>query len=202
MDYVPGRHLKEFMKTSPAQEVCDRHGHQIFLAASRMYYRGRTIYADPHPGNFLFMDDGRLGLIDFGCCHRFSDEEWDYSCDIERHSHDGASSDKLLPALLRSVELTEGDDMGEDRLRLVRKHCDGLWEPLQQDEPFDFANSDYIKRGIDTYTEIIRKRYMRSKPVNTWINRNFIGLRLMGYRLGARVNVKRIADAETTVDAG
>lgn len=25
------------------------------------------LHADPHPGNFLFMPDGRLGLLDFGC---------------------------------------------------------------------------------------------------------------------------------------
>ena len=25
------------------------------------------MHADPHPGNFLFTADGRLGIIDFGC---------------------------------------------------------------------------------------------------------------------------------------
>jgi hypothetical protein len=30
------------------------------------------LQADPHPGNFLFLDDGRLGLLDFGCTRQLS----------------------------------------------------------------------------------------------------------------------------------
>ena len=41
----------------------------------RMLYSGRLLYIDFHPGNFLFMDDNRLGIIDFGFvkagCARF-----------------------------------------------------------------------------------------------------------------------------------
>ena len=32
----------------------------------RMMYAGRLLYGDMHPGNFLFMDNDRLGVIDFG----------------------------------------------------------------------------------------------------------------------------------------
>src|SRR6202035_4326905 len=30
------------------------------------------IHSDPHPGNFIVMPDGRLGLVDFGSVKRFS----------------------------------------------------------------------------------------------------------------------------------
>mgnify|MGYP003337634073 FL=1 len=28
------------------------------------------LHADPHPGNFRLLDDGRLGVLDFGACNR------------------------------------------------------------------------------------------------------------------------------------
>lgn len=40
------------------------HGHQIFVDG--------CFQGDPHPGNFLLMDDGRLGLLDFGQTIRFN----------------------------------------------------------------------------------------------------------------------------------
>jgi predicted unusual protein kinase regulating ubiquinone biosynthesis (AarF/ABC1/UbiB family) len=30
-----------------------------------------AIQADPHPGNYVFLEDGRVALLDFGCVHRF-----------------------------------------------------------------------------------------------------------------------------------
>jgi predicted unusual protein kinase regulating ubiquinone biosynthesis (AarF/ABC1/UbiB family) len=32
--------------------------------------RSGLLHADPHPGNFLLMSDGRLGVLDFGACAR------------------------------------------------------------------------------------------------------------------------------------
>ena len=70
MDYVEGLHLEAFLARNPSQELRDRHGHQIALAGMRLSYGSELLYADLHPGNFLFQPEGRLGWIDFGCCRR------------------------------------------------------------------------------------------------------------------------------------
>ena len=33
-----------------------------------------TLHADPHWGNYLFGDDGTIGLVDFGCVKRLGPE--------------------------------------------------------------------------------------------------------------------------------
>lgn len=199
MEYLPGRHADVFMAGDPPQDVRDRHGHQIMMAISRLYYQKGIIYADPHPGNFFFMDDGRLGLIDFGCCYRFTDQMWDYCAEIERASHGPIDSKAMDAALLRSVDLTDGSRMGEEWLTLLRDYCAWMWEPMQKDEPFDFGDPEYLRRGMHIYGEVLRRRYTRSQPVNTWLARCFIGARAMVYRLRARVNLKAILTAESTV---
>ena len=40
--------------------LCDVHAHEIFVDG--------LFNSDPHPGNILQMEDGRLGLIDYGAC--------------------------------------------------------------------------------------------------------------------------------------
>jgi aarF domain-containing kinase len=47
------------------QLLLDVHAYQLFVNG--------TFNADPHPGNVLLLDDGRLGLIDFGQVGRIND---------------------------------------------------------------------------------------------------------------------------------
>jgi hypothetical protein len=73
-EFVPGPPLAEFLVTNPSQELRDEFGLKINTAWYRMYYAYRS-YGDPHSGNYVFMEDGRLGVLDFGCIQHFSAEE-------------------------------------------------------------------------------------------------------------------------------
>jgi len=73
-EFIPGPHLCNFLKTNPSQELRDAFGLKISRAWFRMYFANAS-YADPHSGNYVFMNDGRLGLLDFGCIQRFTADE-------------------------------------------------------------------------------------------------------------------------------
>lgn len=56
---------------SASQEQKDRTGRIIYDACFRLLF-GRAVFnADPHPGNYLFIDDGRVAFLDFGCARSF-----------------------------------------------------------------------------------------------------------------------------------
>ncbi|MBW0114869.1 ABC1 kinase family protein [Pseudonocardia abyssalis] len=71
-EWVTGRKLSDVI-TRGTQEERDHAALQLseFLYASP----GRVglLHADPHPGNFLLLDDGRLMVIDFGAVARLPD---------------------------------------------------------------------------------------------------------------------------------
>jgi predicted unusual protein kinase regulating ubiquinone biosynthesis (AarF/ABC1/UbiB family) len=48
----------------------DRAGHVLAEFHFSAPARSGLLHADPHPGNFLLMDDGRMGVLDFGACAR------------------------------------------------------------------------------------------------------------------------------------
>ena len=77
MEYLDGVHIRAFLAGNPPQERRDRFGELIFQAGCRLHYAGRLLYADLHPGNYLFRSDGRLGLLDFGCVRPYTDREWE-----------------------------------------------------------------------------------------------------------------------------
>jgi len=48
-------------------------GHLLAVLHFSGPQRARMLHADPHPGNFRLLDDGRLGVIDFGATARLPD---------------------------------------------------------------------------------------------------------------------------------
>ena len=55
---------------SGTREERDRAGHLLALLHFSGPERAGMLHADPHPGNFRLLDDGRLGVIDFGATAR------------------------------------------------------------------------------------------------------------------------------------
>ena len=67
MDWLDGYHLKEFLALNPSQEVRNSIGQALWDFYHFQMHELKAVHADPHPGNFLFTMEGKLGIIDFGC---------------------------------------------------------------------------------------------------------------------------------------
>src|SRR5262249_6122829 len=77
MGYVRGAHLKEYLAGNPPQQERNAFAAKIVTAGNRLLFAGRMLYADFHPGNLVFTQDGRLGLLDFGFVRQVSGAEWE-----------------------------------------------------------------------------------------------------------------------------
>ncbi|MGQ0553012.1 MAG: ABC1 kinase family protein [Planctomycetota bacterium] len=189
-DLLEGLHLDDYLATNPSQAQRDAHGHQLMQAAFQLYYGSQFLYTDPHPGNVLFLPDGRLGLLDFGSCRRIEGEELAYTDLMERaFQGDEAAYEE---GLRLGTRLAPGAPLTEEHRRLLRDFGNWHWEPLRQAGPFDFGSEDYIRRGMTLWASFVRKRLTRSMPLNLWINRNFVGLRALAFRLRARVDMQAL----------
>ena len=193
-ELLRGVHLEEFLRRNPSQELRDRHARQLFEAVCRLFDRHGFVWTDPHPGNVLFLDDGRLGLIDFGSVRVFDEDEWRYERLMERAFR--GDEEAYREGLRLGTRAADGSAGDPEQIRLAREYCEWLWEPLRQPGPFDLGSAEYFPRGMRLLEETFRGRFMRSLPVNTWINRTFLGLRALCYRLGARVDVYSINERE------
>jgi predicted unusual protein kinase regulating ubiquinone biosynthesis (AarF/ABC1/UbiB family) len=67
MDWLDGKHLREFLQTNPSQELRDQIGQALWDFYNYQQHELRAVHADPHPGNFMITPEGKLGVIDFGC---------------------------------------------------------------------------------------------------------------------------------------
>jgi predicted unusual protein kinase regulating ubiquinone biosynthesis (AarF/ABC1/UbiB family) len=194
MERLDGVHLEEFMAGNPSQDVRDEFARKMVHAWYRMLFAGRLLYSDFHPGNFLFMDDGRLGVIDFGFVMPVDDDLWSWMRKTDRAMTTGERAERVA-AVKEWSSIT--DDPGDaDFLRACEEYADWSWRSRYWGGPFDFADEADFRRGIHLFTELIRKRYNRARPCTPVITRQHLGWRSLLYRLKAKIDIRPIAEEE------
>jgi predicted unusual protein kinase regulating ubiquinone biosynthesis (AarF/ABC1/UbiB family) len=78
-EWVDGTGFEEVRKMD--DDVRDRFGEIVFRFFFGSLYRNGHFSGDPHPGNYLLMDDGRVAFVDFGMTKKL--ERPDVDAEIE-----------------------------------------------------------------------------------------------------------------------
>jgi predicted unusual protein kinase regulating ubiquinone biosynthesis (AarF/ABC1/UbiB family) len=194
MERLGGVPLLEFLARNPSQEQRDDFARKIVRAWYRMQYAGRLLYADFHPGNFLFMEDGRLGVLDFGFMLPLDDELWALWRKMDRAFTTGNRADVL--ATVKAWAGIGDDPADADYLRLAEAFADWEMRARYTDGPFDFGDEADFRQGIDIFNETLRKRYSKTRPCTPVIIRQHMGWRAVLYRLKAKIDLRPLAEEE------
>lgn len=72
--WMEGRRFDDWLAGNPSQAERNRIGVTLYECYLGTLYRHGLFNADPHPGNYLFGDDGSLIMLDFGCVRSFPPE--------------------------------------------------------------------------------------------------------------------------------
>ncbi|QWV93879.1 AarF/ABC1/UbiB kinase family protein [Geomonas oryzisoli] len=195
-EHLEGVHLEEFLDSAPSQEMRDRYTYLMTVATMRMLYRTHWLLADPNPGNYIFMPDGRLGLVDFGCTRQLSEEEWQMQVEVEDAllRRDEEEMERLV---VKASLYDSAEQMGRERLELIGRVIRWQLEPWLSDGIFDFGDEDFFRRGMDAMIEVTRKGFMRGMPVHIWTTRFILGARGVVYRLKGRCDFQEIYRRES-----
>ena len=86
-EWVEGMGFEQ-VRRLPAPER-DRFGEIVYRFFMGSLYRTRHFSGDPHPGNFLLMDDGRVAFLDFGMTKRVPREQIEGEIDVIRDGIEG-----------------------------------------------------------------------------------------------------------------
>jgi predicted unusual protein kinase regulating ubiquinone biosynthesis (AarF/ABC1/UbiB family) len=70
--YLHGLHLADWLRTDPTQAQRNQAGQWLWDWFMHCTFDLGHMHADLHPGNFLFLPDGQLGVLDFGCTRQLS----------------------------------------------------------------------------------------------------------------------------------
>lgn len=153
-DYVDGVDLGEALAKG-SQERRDLIVTRLSDAFWFQMLRGGVLHADPHPGNYRILPDGRLGILDFGCVKIFNEPFLAAFADMVRHRMEGDTT-KLDAAMTALGLLHDTDDA--DARRDMYRIADYFSAGLSTDEPFSFEDYSYVQGARDLVMYFLQAR--------------------------------------------
>jgi predicted unusual protein kinase regulating ubiquinone biosynthesis (AarF/ABC1/UbiB family) len=169
----------------------DRAGEVIFRFVFRSLYRMGAFNGDPHPGNYLFHDDGTVTFLDFGLVKHFTDDEMHTFGSMVRAAavdHDDAEFRRIVEnaGMLQPDAPVSTEAVGE-----YFSHF------------YDTVRTDTVMTWTREYANsIVRHTFDRSSPISQYatvprafvfIQRINLGLYALLGELHASGNYRRIA---------
>lgn len=126
-ELVAGRSFGALVASGTAEEKA-RAGRVIWRFVFRSLYAHGIFNADPHPGNYLLADDGRVAFIDFGCVQRYDLQMLRRLAEVRRRFTAGARG----PALREAAAAAFGTppDLDEDEWAFLEKYLGVLYAPV------------------------------------------------------------------------
>jgi predicted unusual protein kinase regulating ubiquinone biosynthesis (AarF/ABC1/UbiB family) len=191
-EYVEGIGFEQ-VKQLPQPER-DRFGEVVFRFFLGSLYRTRHFSADPHPGNYILLPDGRVAFLDFGMSKTVSREQTDQEVAVIRAGIEGDG--EALRLALAAMGFFDLDDEVITAER-VQEHFDAATAWYREDQPFTITR-EYVRQVLidvsdprSRFFDIMRRQTM---PPDAMFARRMEALTLavLG-QLNATANWHRIA---------
>jgi len=188
MEYVEGKHLRDYLKTKPSQEERDAVADRLLDLFFRQAFDFGLIHADPHPGNYLFLEGGRIGLLDFGCSKKFDEAFIDEHRKLFRIPIGDADA---LDRHCRKFGVISDDDPRRDEKKaaLLKMQRTDIAK-YHEEGAFDFGDASHFREIIAGLQDLARLGM--TTPGFVLYVRAKIGLYNLFHLLGARVNCHKV----------
>ena len=190
MTYVGGRPI-ETIADLP-QDKRDQVMTALIELMFRELFELRMVQTDPNFANYQYdKASGKIVLLDFGATRRFKAAFANNYRSLAKAAI--AGNRKRLIAAAERVGYAMGDEDSDYRELVLELFLMAL-EPLQVDEPYDFARSDMSRRMSARAEEVTGYRdFWQAPPTDAvYFHRKLGGMFMLANRLGARVNVHRL----------
>ncbi|MBU1667661.1 AarF/ABC1/UbiB kinase family protein [bacterium] len=193
--FLEGRSFEAFIKSNPTQKERNHYAQLIFDVFFMEFYYMQMIHADPNPGNFIFMDEGKLGLIDFGCVKKLDDAFLESFSKLHASLMDEVSDEEITQqyAALGMVDYDDEKKMVAFYQEVI-KPLDRIYIEIFKEDSYDFKqNNDFSERGFNTIMEVQKKQIdavHKMNPDYIFVDRTLLGYYAMFEKLEATIDTR------------
>lgn len=207
MDWIDGKHIREWLETNPSQEDKNRVGQSLWDFYHHQVHNLQQVHADPHPGNFIIQNDGKLGIIDFGCV-KILPEDF-YKGYFSLIKKDLLINEDELNEIFYNLEFISDKDTDLEKeyfKNIFKEMISLLGKPFHVDS-FDFANDSYFEQifmlgdRISNDKMFKKSRQARGSRHGLYINRTYFGLYNLLNQLQANVKTTKPEWLESNAQA-
>ena len=151
----------------------------------------KQVHADPHPGNFLISEKGKLMVIDFGCVKEIPTDF--YEPYFELAKVENLMNQAFFEQKLYELEILKAEDSSEEKVffsKLFHEMLELFTRPFNQ-EFFDFSDESFFQEIADLGQRYAKLSDLKNMNTNRgsrhfiYLNRTFFGLYNMMHDLRA-----------------
>ncbi len=199
MDRLPGKHLGAWLPTATPearQRAADTLAHFYYTQLFRL----RMLHADPHPGNYLFEDDGRLGILDFGCVKRF-DPYWMASYAEAALATQIDDKERCMAA---TAQMGSWDGVHREDGELVWEFCCAVGRGHKLGPVVLGQGEQLMEEALPVLQRLLRNPRVRMPRDVIYTHRTLGGMYSLARQLGARVDYGAVlmTHVNAAIDAG
>ena len=193
MDWIEGKHIKEWMDTNPSQEARNQVGQALWDFYHHQVHNLNQVHADPHPGNFIIQEDGTLGIIDFGCVKVIPKDF--YSGYFSLIKKDLLINEAELNQIFYDLEFISDKDTDVEKAffsAIFSEMISLLGTPFHV-EKFDFSDNEFFNQIFQLGDRIANDKMFRKSNQargsrhGLYVNRTYFGIYNLLNQLQAEV---------------
>lgn len=186
MKFLEGKPFEQTIKENNlTQDQRNNIGKIMLHALWRQLFELYIVHADPHPGNFLLIDDDKLGMLDFGCVKDFGKDFMDKYKSLIKSV---VISDS--PGIRKAyVDLGFVEEHETDKLDALEEFSGFVAAPYLDKEEFDLAkNLHKLKEGQVEFKKMADKVGFRLPKEFIYLNRTLFGIGMILFKLRVNIN--------------
>ncbi|MBI1876619.1 MAG: AarF/ABC1/UbiB kinase family protein [Acidobacteria bacterium] len=194
MSVVAGQHLDAFLAKHPSQRLRDIVGSRLLELFYFQVLILKVLHADPHWGNYLFNDDGTIGLVDFGCVKQLGSE---FIGRLRKSFlYPGRTDSPDFRRIVQEQFGSPGKKLSSVSQRAVADFAERFYRKVyppdlkDADRAFDFSDPGFLRDFLRAAGKLARAKGSTTEYI--FLVRAEIGLYTTLHRLKARVHTSAI----------
>ncbi len=193
--FLEGDDFEDFLTSNPSQKTRDTYAQLIFDNFFASLYQLNQIHADPNPGNFIFMKDNKLGMIDFGCVKRYDHAFLSSFNTLHLELINKADDLELAKKYMYLGMIDKSDDATMLHFyQEIIKPLDRIYIEIFEENVYDFKiHNDFSKRGFETVLEVQKKQthsVHKLNPEYIFLDRALLGYYAMFEKMEAKIDTR------------
>jgi len=184
--FYKAKRFKDFQISATQQEK-NKAAEIIWDFAFESIFKHHLFNADPHPGNYLFTDEGQVVFLDFGCVKSFDEALIDHWKEMAKATLAGDKS-RLKDLLIEGRIVPKPESFDFDyHYHMMR----ALYTPWREDVEFRFTH-EFVQKTIEDLVAKNPNKFKMNLPKDwVFVNRLQWGLHSVLAMLGANSNWHR-----------
>ena len=143
-EYVKGLPFDTITKEYTSEQK-NNLGKLLFNFVFKSIIKHGYFNGDPHPGNFIFMNDNQIACLDFGCVQQIKNQTRQDLNNLIFNIIKGTRGKPLWKLVKKAIGIS--DTLNNDMWEVIEKTVLCCFEPIIAEQPYKFSD-EYTKRII------------------------------------------------------